>query len=207
MSYTKILKKDPILKQLIQDFPPIELETKKPVLNQLYEAVIGQQLSTVAARSIKNKFKQHYGENFNDQMILDTPIETLRALGLSYAKANYIHHIAKFALEEKLKDEWFHDKTDEEIISKFTSIKGIGKWTVQMLLIFTLARENVFPVDDLGIQKAMIMFYELDGTNKIQLKKEMLSICEKWSPYKTYASLLLWKSLDQKKGEKNNLPS
>ena len=88
--------------------------------------------------------------------------------------------------------------SNEEIIELLTQIKGVGKWTVEMLLMFTLGREDVFAVDDLGIQQAMIRLYKLDPTDKKALKEKMLQLSAKWSPYRTYACLHLWQWKDEK---------
>jgi DNA-3-methyladenine glycosylase II len=89
-------------------------------------------------------------------------------------------------------DTLLHQMGNEEIITFLTQIKGVGQWTCEMLLMFTLGREDVFPADDLGIQQAMIKVYGLDGANKKGLKKDMTVIAERWAPYRTYASLHLW---------------
>lgn len=86
--------------------------------------------------------------------------------------------------------------SNEEIIELLTQIKGVGKWTVEMLLMFTLGREDVFAVDDLGIQQAMIKLYKLDTSDKKKIKEQMLQLSEKWSPYRTYACLYLWEWKD-----------
>jgi len=90
--------------------------------------------------------------------------------------------------------------TNEEVIEYLTKIKGVGRWTVEMLLMFTLGREDVFAVDDLGIQQAMIAIYKLDKTDKKKLRADMLKISEKWSPYRSFACLYLWQHKDKKAG-------
>jgi DNA-3-methyladenine glycosylase II len=125
-------------------------------------------------------------------MILDTTLEKLRAIGLSNAKTNYVHNVARFALEKGLDYRKLDKMGNEEVITYITSIKGVGRWTAEMLLMFTLGREDVFAVDDLGIQNAMIKLYKLDNSDKKKFREDLLRISQKWSPYRTYACLLLW---------------
>ena len=130
--------------------------------------------------------------------ILSIPRETLRSIGLSEAKARYVHNVAQYLIDKQMDDAWFHQATNDEVIELLTEIKGVGKWTVEMLLMFTLGREDVFAVDDLGIQQAMTKLYDLDTTDKKALKKQMLAISENWAPYRTYACFYLWKYKDGK---------
>ena len=101
-------------------------------------------------------------------------------------------------LEHKVDDKKLHKMTDEELVIFLTAIKGVGRWTVEMLLMFTLGREDVFAVDDLGIQQAMIKVYKIDPTDKKALREKMLKISAKWAPYRTYACFYLWKYKDAK---------
>jgi DNA-3-methyladenine glycosylase II len=103
--------------------------------------------------------------------------------------------VAQFAMEQGMEDKKLNKMSDEEVIDYLVPIKGVGRWTVEMLLIFTLGREDVFAVDDLGIQKAMINLYGIDKTDKKKMKAEMLKIAESWKPFRSYACLYLWKSL------------
>ena len=124
--------------------------------------------------------------------ILSTPFETLRAIGLSNAKVSYVHNVARFAIEQGMDHRRLAKMTDEEVIEYLTRIKGVGRWTAEMLLMFGLGREDVFAVDDLGIQNAMIRLYKLDRTDKKTFREDLLRISKKWSPYRTYACLHLW---------------
>jgi len=130
------------------------------------------------------------------QQVLDTPEETLRGIGISHAKIKYIYAVANFCLEHKITDKKIQELSNEAVIELLTQIKGVGKWTVEMLLMFSLGREDVFAVDDLGIQQAMTKLYQLDPTNKKQLKSDMLERSKSWSPYRTYACLHLWRWKD-----------
>ena len=115
--------------------------------------------------------------------------ETLRSSGLSNAKASYIRNIAEAAVNKKLVFEKLPSMNDDAVIETLVQIKGIGRWTAEMFLIFTLGRENVFSTGDLGLKKGMIKLY---GLKKEPNLKQIIKITEKWSPYKTYGSLVLW---------------
>jgi DNA-3-methyladenine glycosylase II len=106
--------------------------------------------------------------------------------------------VAQFAIDHKLDDKTLKKMSDEEIIELLTQIKGVGKWTVEMLLMFTLGREDLFAVDDYGIQVAMKKIYKLDDSNKKDFREKMLKISKKWSPYRTYACMHLWSWRDNK---------
>jgi DNA-3-methyladenine glycosylase II len=130
--------------------------------------------------------------------VLGLPLETLRQIGLSESKAGYMIHLARFALEQGLSVKKLSRMDDEAVIDYLTQIKGVGRWTAEMVMMFALGREDVFAVDDLGIQQAMIKLFQLDGTDKKKLKEDMLRISRKWSPYRTYACLHLWAWKDNK---------
>ena len=130
------------------------------------------------------------------EQVLDTSAETLRAIGLSNAKVSYVHNVARFCIEHRITDKKLLAMSNDEIIDLLVQIKGIGKWSVEMLLMFTLGREDVFAVDDLGIQQAMTLLYKLDPGDKKSMKEKMLKLSAKWSPYRTYACLYLWKWKD-----------
>lgn len=139
--------------------------------------------------------------------ILALPFDTLRSIGLSNAKTNYVHNVCRFFYENKITDAKLHKMSDEEFITFITQIKGIGQWTAEMQLMFTLGREDVFSTGDLGIQQAMTRLYKLNAGNKKTLQEQMLSIAEKWRPYRTYACRYLWDwkdntHLPKKKAEK-----
>lgn len=130
------------------------------------------------------------------EQIAATPFEKLRAIGMSNAKTQYVLNVAQFAIDHKLDDKKLKKMSNEEIIALLTQIKGVGRWTVEMLLMFTLGREDVFAVDDYGIQVAMKKIYKLDDTNKKEFKEKMVKVSTKWSPYRTFACLHLWRWKD-----------
>jgi DNA-3-methyladenine glycosylase II len=199
MEYILHLSKDKKLKKLIELNGEFTLTKRKNVYIYLCASIISQQLSTKVAKVIHQRFLDLYGgkEPTPEQIIATAP-ETLRAIGLSNAKTSYVQNVARFALEQGMDHRKLHKMDNEEIIEYLTQIKGVGRWTVEMLLMFALCREDVFAIDDLGIQNAMIALYKLDRTDKKQFKEEMLRISKKWSPYRTYACMYLWRWKDNK---------
>ena len=193
MSYKEHLAKDKKLAKLIEGHEDFELTFRKNICLRLCASIMSQQLSTKVAKVIFNRFLDLYGgKEPKPEQIASTPFDTLRAIGLSNAKTQYVLNVAAFAIENDLKDNRLKKMSDDEIIDLLTQIKGVGRWTVEMLLMFTLGREDIFAVDDYGIQMAMKKIYRIDDSNKKQMREKMLSISRKWSPYRTYACLHLW---------------
>ena len=186
------LGKDKKLKKIISKQESFVLQQRKNVYLQLCNSIISQQLSTKVAAVIQKRFIDLYKKTPGPQQILDTSVESLRSIGFSNAKASYVHNVCNFFIEHKLTDARLAKMSNEEIIELLTQIKGIGKWTVEMILMFTLGREDVFAVDDLGIQQSVTKLYELDASDKKVMKQRMLQISESWSPYRTYACRYLW---------------
>jgi DNA-3-methyladenine glycosylase II len=199
MEHFKHLSKDKIFRTIIKGREPVLLLPRKKVYLQLCASIISQQLSTTVAKVIFNRFLNLYKTKQPSlKQIADTPLSTFRSIGFSNAKASYVHNVCKFFVEHNISDARLAKMSNEDIIDLLTQIKGVGKWTVEMILMFTLGREDVFAVDDLGIQKAITKLYELDATDKKAMKEKMLEISENWSPYRTYACRYLWNSLDVK---------
>lgn len=172
---------------------------RKKVYLQLCASIISQQLNTAVAKVIFNRFLNLYNTKPPTlKQIAGTPVETFRSIGFSNAKASYVHNVCKFFVEHNLTDAKLTKMSNEEIIDLLTQIKGVGKWTVEMILMFTLGREDVFAVDDLAIQKAITKLYGLDAGDKKAMKEKMLEISEKWIPYRTYACRYLWEWMDKK---------
>lgn len=191
--YIEHLKKDKKLLSLLEEHEGFKLDKKKNVYLMLCKSVISQQLSTKVAAVIYERFLDLFGtKRPTAQQIVDISVEELRSVGLSNAKATYIQNIAAYALANKMTDSRLYKMTNEEVMEYLLPIKGVGKWTVEMQLMFTLGREDVFAVDDLGIQQAMTKLYKLDATDKKKMKEQMLKISTKWSPFRTYACLHLW---------------
>ncbi|MBX7126649.1 MAG: DNA-3-methyladenine glycosylase [Cyclobacteriaceae bacterium] len=192
----KHLNKDRILRTVIRRAGPIRLKKGDKVYLRLCGSIISQQLSTKAADTIYTRFLAIYdGAEPTADQILATPEEALRKAGLSGAKASYLHNVAAFEKSHGMDENKLSKMTNEEVIDYLTSIKGVGKWTVEMLLMFVLARPDVFPIDDVGIQNALVDLYGLNRKHKT-FRKKAYAIAEQWAPYRTYACLYLWRSLN-----------
>jgi DNA-3-methyladenine glycosylase II len=198
MNYLEHLQKDKKLARALgEEVHELKLHPNIPV--RMMASIMSQQLSTQVAKVIFKRFLELYkGKEPKPQQVLDTPAITLRSIGLSNAKVSYVHNVAAFCIEHKITDKKLLAMSNEEVIDLLVQIKGIGKWSVEMLLMFTLGREDVFAVDDLGIQQAMTKLYKLDATDKKGMKEKMLKLSAKWSPYRTYACLHLWSWKDDK---------
>ncbi|WP_276480782.1 DNA-3-methyladenine glycosylase family protein [Paraflavitalea pollutisoli] len=193
MQYKAHLLKDRRLKKFIEQHEGFTLKKRKNLCIYLCASIMSQQLSTKVAEVIYQRFLQLYGgKEPSPQQILDTPFDTLRGIGLSNAKTNYVQNVARFTLEQGMDHKKLAKMSNDEVIVYLTQIKGVGKWTVEMLLMFALGREDVFSIDDLGLQNAMIAIYKLQREDKKQLKADLLRISGKWSPYRTYACIHLW---------------
>ncbi len=185
---------DPIIKKLIKKYGELEWKSKpKGLFEDLIDAIISQQLSIKASASIFERFKKLFGKKFpTPKDILKMPDEKLRKVGLSNAKVKYVKSLAEFIETKQLILENLNNLNDEEVISQLTKVKGIGKWTAEMILIFTLKRPNVFSLGDLGLRKAVSRLYGVD----INDFKKIEEISSKWSPNKSLAARYLWKSLN-----------
>ena len=200
MKHLEHLSKDKKLKKLIEEVEPYALTKRKNVCLRLCASIMSQQLSTKVAEVIYNRFIDLYGgKEPAAQQILDTPTTVLRGIGLSNAKVSYVHNVARFAIEEGMDAAKLNNMNNEEVVEYLTRIKGVGRWTAEMIMMFTLGREDVFAVDDLGIQQAMIRLYRLKQEDKKELRQAMLKISGKWAPYRTYACMYLWPWKDGKK--------
>ncbi|MBN9296696.1 MAG: DNA-3-methyladenine glycosylase 2 family protein [Filimonas sp.] len=192
MEYVIHLQKDKKLADIV--IAPLgQITTRKNIPLRLMASIMSQQLSTKVAKVIYQRFLALYnGKEPTPAQVLATDKEVLRSVGLSNAKVQYVQNVAAFFIEQKLTDKKLHQMESEDVIVLLTQIKGVGRWTVEMLLMFTLGKEDVFAVDDLGIQQAMVKIYKLHKLEKKQLRERMLKISAKWSPYRTYACMHLW---------------
>ncbi len=190
---------DQIMHQLIQklDAKGIEIEVTARPSTELFidicEAIVGQQLSNKAANTIWGRFADLFPNKVvTPEFLLTLTHEQLRAVGLSGAKANYVRNLAVAQTTGAIDFFGLPKLSNDEIITSLTAIKGVGRWTAEMFLMFGLGRENVFSVGDLGLKKAIQKWYAKDISSPSDMK-ELLSI---WDPFQTYAARILWKSLD-----------
>jgi DNA-3-methyladenine glycosylase II len=196
MQYITHLSKDEKLKKLIGQHGTFKLKKQKNLYLYLCYSIMSQQLSTKVARVIRQRFIDLFGGEPTPQQIVDTPFEKLRALGLSNAKVNYVQNVARFEIEKGMDHKILSKMNNEEVIEYLTQIKGVGRWTTEMLLMFALCREDVFAIDDLGLQQAVIRLYDLKHRKKKIMLDKILKISNQWSPYRTYACMYLWRWKD-----------
>lgn len=191
------LVKDPTLEGLALKYPLKAIEVQnEPIYDTLVRSVVSQQLSIKAAETIYNRFLRLFDDSsLSLEGLLNLPLEDLRSVGLSKQKASYVQNVASFFLE---KDHLVLDWTaieDDKIVELLTSIKGVGEWTVHMLLIFNLNRQDVLPLGDLIVKQGLMNLLRVrDGSKKgmARLTKKTL----KWAPYRSYVSRLMWASKD-----------
>ena len=187
------LSKDRKLAKIIAKIGNYEIRVTKNKYESLIEAIITQQLSGSAARSISTKFRSLYETRFPKPIdVIDTSDAKLRKTGLSKMKVEYIKEISKKIEAKELKLHKLPKLSDEEVVDELTQIRGIGRWTAEMFLIFTLGRMDVLPVGDLGLKKGI---KKLHSMQELPTDEEMEKIAKKWRPYRTVATWYLWKSL------------
>lgn len=192
------LSRDKRLRPALQGLQLETLKREENILLYLCLSIISQQLSTKVARVICDRFLSLIeGREHTATMLLSIDPQELRAIGLSGAKVNYIRNVCEFFIEKRLDDHTLHAHSDDDLVQLLVQIKGVGRWTVEMLLMFAMGREDVFAADDLGIRQAMLKLYGLQNENKKQLTNEMLSISNNWKPFRSYACLALWKYKDR----------
>jgi DNA-3-methyladenine glycosylase II len=193
----QFLSTDDKLSFVIQNSNPTMKEGNGKVYESLLEAIVSQQLSVKAADTIYQRFLKLYNQHPSPTELIQTPFETLKSVGLSTQKATYIQYVGAFFEKQSIEPSDWQKIDDEQIIKELTQIKGVGVWTVQMILMFTLNRLDVMPVLDLGIKQAMTRLYDLNETGK-NLEKKMLEISMNWKPYRTIACRYLWSWKDKK---------
>lgn len=197
MNYVEHLSKDKKLASIIDRLPALKLTAHRNICLRLCASIMSQQLSTKVAKVLYHRFLDIYaGREPSPAEIAATPHARLRAIGLSNAKAQYVLNVANFAIEHSITDARLRKMENEDIINLLTQIKGVGRWTVEMLLMFTLGREDIFALDDYGVQMAMKALYKMDDSDKKSFREKLITRSRKWAPYRTYACMLLWRWKD-----------
>lgn len=187
------LQKDKTLRNIIAQQDEHFIEKRNNLHLHLCASIISQQLNTRVADVIYSRFLQLFNKKIpSTKSILTIEFDTLRSIGLSHAKTNYVRNVCIFFIDNKLTDAKLHKMSDADLLDLLTQIKGVGRWTVEMLLMFTLGREDIFAIDDLVIQQTMAKAYGLNLTDKKLLKEQMIKVSDKWKPYRTYACKYLW---------------
>lgn len=197
MEHRLHLSTDKKFQSILETQGGIILQKRNKVYLRLCSSILSQQLSTKVASILYQRFLNLYeGKEPSAQQILNTPVQVFRGIGFSNSKAQYVHNVCQFFLENKITDAQLHKMSNEKVIDLLTQIKGVGKWTVEMILMFTLAREDVFALDDLGLNQSVCRLYKIKETDKKLLRKKIEKISLKWKPYRTYASMYLWRWAD-----------
>lgn len=195
-------KADPALKELIERVGPCLLEPREDRFSTLVRAIVGQQISTKAAASIDARLRDLGGDPHHPEKLRALGETAIRTAGLSGVKARYVINLAEAVASGEVPVDEFDDSwTDEEIVASLVSIKGIGVWTAEMFLMFSLNRPDILPVGDLGIRAGL---RKIHGLAELPKPGECHALAEHWRPYRTVASWYLWKGLapPAKPGEK-----
>ena len=187
------LKRDPKLAKIIKQVGPYNVKISRNRYQSLVEAIVTQQLAGSAAKSIIKRFRNLYDSSFPKPIdVINTHPTKLRKTGLSGMKVSYIKELSIKIENKEVNLRTISRLSDDEIIESLTKVKGIGRWTAEMFLIFSLGREDVLPVGDLGLKKGIQRMFSLDDLPDV---KHIEKVANKWRPYRTVATWYLWKSL------------
>ncbi len=189
-----IFEKDPIIKKVIASCETFKVTTwGEDIYIALTDCIISQQISVKVANVIFARYCQLFPNEYpSPEKVLQKTDEEMRSVGLSFQKIGYLRNLATFQLEKNLTYDDLQPLSDEEIIQLISQVKGIGRWTVEMLLMFSLNRPNVFPIDDLAICQKIVKAYQLTEEGKA-LKQKMIEIGKNWEPFRTYICMYLWR--------------
>lgn len=195
-------KHDPVLANVIRQVGPFTLKPSGKRFESLVRSILAQQISTAVARSMWRKLETHVAPaKVTPEAISQSSFDELRGLGLSRQKVTYLQDLAAKVLDGSVRLHRVHRMTDEEVIAELLPVKGIGRWTVQMFLIFCLGRTDVFAPDDFGLRSAIQKLY---GLSEMPKRAESESIAAAWRPHSTVASWYLWRSLELPESPSNN---
>jgi DNA-3-methyladenine glycosylase II len=194
-------KSDAILGSIIARVGPCKMTYRDPTFEMLARAIVFQQLSTKAARTIYGRLEEAAGGALTPESIQNLSVSEMRRAGLSRQKLGYIRDLAEHALSGKVDFARLPAMSDEEVIESLTDIKGIGVWTAHMFLLFSLRRPNVLPIGDLGVRTAIQRAYR---KRKMPTPKQVEQIAKGWHPYCSYAAWYLWRSLEFPLAQKSN---
>ena len=187
-----VLNKDKKLKKIISSVGECKIRTISNPFEALVEAIITQQISDSAGKSISLKFKNLFGKKYpTPSDVTKLTIEQIKSVGLSRMKAEYIFDISQMIVDKKLDFKIFKKMSNEDVISELIKIRGIGKWTAEMYLIFALGRMDVFPLGDLGLINGIKKLYDLENPST----DEILEITNSWIPYRTIGTWYIWRGV------------
>ncbi|DAC09328.1 MAG: hypothetical protein CBC63_08385 [Euryarchaeota archaeon TMED103] len=186
----ELSRKDDVLHEIINQFDDLELVSRGDLFYTLIRSVIGQQISVKAASTVWSRFCERIGDIEPDN-ILSADIEELRSCGLSQRKAEYVTGISE-SWSDYDSLEW-KEMSDEEIIQELIKLRGVGKWTAEMILIFTMLRPDVFPIGDIGMIRGIEKSY---NSGERMSREELYAVSEKWKPWRTVACCFMWRTVD-----------
>lgn len=184
---------DPVMGALIEQVGPFTLKRERDRFRMLVRSIISQQISTAAARSIRLRLEALVGGEISAESLAELPVESLRGAGLSPQKTSYLQDLCDRVRSGAVRLDRVSRLDDEGVIEHLVQVKGIGRWTAQMFLLFCLGRLDVFPHDDLGVRAALQRLYGLDG---LPDKRTSHALAEPWRPYASIASWYCWRSGD-----------
>ncbi|MDQ5879639.1 MAG: DNA-3-methyladenine glycosylase [Pseudomonadota bacterium] len=183
---------DPVMAALVRRYKGMSLVSRGDAFGTLARSIAGQQISVKAADAVWGRFSAVVG-SVSPDAVLRTGMEGLQGCGLSSRKIEYVVDLARHFVEGRIEPERWTTLDDETVIAELTDVRGIGRWTAEMFLIFNLMRPDVFPLDDLGLQKAVFLNY-FDGEK--QPRRVLAEAGERWRPWRSVATWYLWRSLD-----------
>lgn len=185
-------RRDPVIRILIRNHEGANLESRQDAFTTLARSIIGEQISVQTAETVWQKLLESV-DALGPATIVRMDPSKLRACGLSSRKSDYLIDLAQRFLDGTIVQEAWGDRDDEQLIAELTKVKGIGRWTAEMFLIFFLMRPDILPADDIGLQRAMSLHY---NNGKPLSKLKIRQIAGKWQPWRTVATWYLWRSLD-----------
>jgi DNA-3-methyladenine glycosylase II len=192
-----LIERDRVLSKLIPEFGEARLQSRGDAFTTLVRSVIGQQISVKAAQSVWLRLADALGAEvqgcLSPQAVLSQPVEALRQVGLSVRKSEYLLDLARHFAEGRVHAESWSGMSDEKIVEELVAIRGIGRWTAEMFLIFHLMRPNVLPLDDVGLLRGISLNY---FSGEPVSRAEAREVGEAWAPYRSVATWYLWRSLD-----------
>ena len=183
--------KDPVLAKVIKKYPEPILTSKGDLFSTLIRSIVGQQISVLAADAVWGRFSALVGEISSELILKPTP-EALKNCGLSARKVEYIRGISETWTKEYAEIDW-EILSDDEVKRKLIALRGVGPWTAEMILMFSLLRPDIFPIDDIGAIRAIENIY---NGGEVMSKEDLLDQAENWAPWRTVATWFLWRTID-----------
>jgi len=191
----KFLLKDKYIAPLIKKWGHCDITPRKKsdYFSGLVREIISQQLSGASASAIRGRFEKKVKDKITPKNILKLSEQDLRDCGMAWSKARYVRDLAEKVKNGVVEIDRLDKLPDEEVIKELVAVKGIGNWTAEMFLMFSLGRPDIFPIDDLGIRKSAEILFKTKGNSQ-----KIAKYAERWKPFRTYASWYLWKNLDNR---------